>query len=135
MESYELNIISPPRRYHNYFPKGHIPFNKGVPMNKWMDGRKKRKVLKYLELGRIKGNGRLAGANRKAIVGIKDGKLYPFESAVHAAKILKVKGYRVNSRNICRSIHNPQWKAGGFRWFFADEIEKYKDLIVNNFIC
>jgi hypothetical protein len=141
MENYELNIEAPPKRFHNWFPKGHKPFNKGVPMIDWMDGRKIRKVKKYLELGRHLGNKHLPGANRIPIVGIKDGKLYPFDSAVTAARILKSKGVKVCSRNICCVIHcklqknnrNGRYyvrrKAGGYQWFFADQPELYSKLI------
>jgi hypothetical protein len=142
MENYELNIEAPPKRYHNYFPKGHKPFNKGIQMKEWMDGRKIRKVKKYLEIGRRQGNHDLPGANRKAIVGIKDGKIYPFDSAVNAAKILKAKGIRVNAQNInavCNKrveIHGARpyirKKAGGFNWFFADDLKTYSDLLNND---
>lgn len=141
MENYELNIEAPPRRKNNWFPKGHKPFNKGVPMANWMDGRKIRKVKKYLELGRKEGNKDLPGKNRIPIVGIKDGKLSAFSSATEAAKILKAKGIKVNCRNICAVIHQKQvkngnysyirMKAGGYRWFIADQVEKYKDLIIS----
>lgn len=139
MENYILNISAPPKREHNYFPKNHVPFNKDVPMREWMDGRKIKKVMKCLKLGRIKGNQGLAGSNRIPIVGIKDGKLFPFDSAVDAAKILKLKGIKICSRNICAVCHckkvvNGKYSyirktAGGFRFFFADDVEKYKHLI------
>ena len=49
MENYELYIppvlINP---VNGRFRKGHIPFNKGIPMREWMDGRKIRRVKKYL---------------------------------------------------------------------------------------
>lgn len=100
-----------------------------------MDGRKRRKVLKYLELGRKIGNPSLPGSNRKAIVGIKDGKLFPFQGITNAAKILKARGVRICARNISsvcvgKTINVGKYsyvrkKAGGFRWFYADDVEKY----------
>jgi hypothetical protein len=38
MENYELHIDTSPKinRINGYFLKGHIPFNKGVPMKRWM---------------------------------------------------------------------------------------------------
>ena len=139
MENYELYIEAPPKRYHNYYQKGNIPFNKGKPMKEWMDGRKIKKVLKYLEIGRAKGNATMAGANRKQIVGIKDGKLIAFNSAVEASNILKAQGIAINQRNINLVCHKKivvngkysyvRKKAGGFNWFFASDIEDYKDLI------
>jgi hypothetical protein len=143
MENYELKIDTSPRinRLNGQFLKNHKPFNKGIPMKDWMDGRKIRKVKKFLELGRKAGNNDLPGANRIPIVGIKDGKLYPFDSAVNAAKILKAKDIKVCSRNICAVIHCTKQRnnrngkfyirkrAGGFQWFFADEPIKYSHLL------
>ena len=142
MENFELYIDASPKiNYLNgQFLKGHKPFNKGIPMSEWMDGRKKRKVLKCLEIGRKLGNKNLPGLNRKQIVGIKEGKLIPFDSASTAAKILKSKGVKINSRNIC-SVCNEKVqrfgkyqyirkRAGGYQWFFADDINKYKMLMI-----
>jgi hypothetical protein len=142
MENYELIIEAPPRRKNNWFPKGHKPFNKGVRMKDWMDGRKIKRVLKFLEIGRGRGNSGLAGANRKQIVGIKDGKIFSFRSAVDAAKILKARGVKISSRNICsvchqKTVHVGKYsytrkRAGGYQWFFADDTEKYLQIIVKN---
>jgi hypothetical protein len=142
MENFELNIDISTRINHlnGQFIKGHIPFNKGIPQKKWMDGRKRRRVLKYLELGRKQGNHDLARTNRKPVIAIKDGKLFFFDSATNAARILKSKGIRINARNI-NSVCNEKIeivgghpyirkKAGGFQWFFANQPEKYKDLII-----
>lgn len=141
MENYELLIDTSPRinRTNGQFIKNHEPFNKGVPMIKWMDGRKIKKVKKFLEIGRKAGNHDLPGANRIPIVGIKDGKLFPFSCAAMAEKILKAKGIKVNQRNIravclAKPVNNNgvqyvRKKAGDFQWFFADEPEKYAKLI------
>lgn len=139
MENYELNISAPPKKKSGRFQKGNIPFNKGVPMTEWMDGRKIRKVMKYLEIGRKLGNPALPGLNRRSVVGIKDGKLFPFKSIEEAARILKSKGVKVCARNIgatCagKTMYNGKYsyvrkKAGGFRWFYADEVEKYQSLL------
>lgn len=145
MENYELVIDTSPRinRTNGQFIKNHIPFNKGVPMVQWMDGRKIKKVKKFLEIGRKAGNHDLPGANRIPVVGIKDGKLFLFKSSVDAARILNAKGIKVCRRNICSVIHGKpvingkysyvRKKAGGFQWFFADEPEKYSRLLfINN---
>jgi hypothetical protein len=136
MENYELYI--PPvlvNPVNGRFLQGHKPFNKGVPMVKWMDGRKIRKVKKYLEIGRTKGNERLAELNRKKVVSIKDGKLTAYNSITEAALILRDKGINISARNICSVCHAKvvkvrkysyvRKKAGGFQWFFADQPEKY----------
>lgn len=136
MENYELNITAPPKRQHNWFPKGYTPHNKGKKWTDYMDMRKAKRVKKYLELGRIKGNATMASQNKIAIVGIKDGKLTAFSSAIDAAKILKAKGVKVSSRNINKVCHYEPDKngyirkrAGGYAWYFADQVEKYRDLI------
>lgn len=139
MENYELNISAPPKKKSGRFQKGNIPFNKGVPMAEWMDGRKIRKVMKYLEIGRKMGNPSLSGSNRRSVVGIKDGKLFPFESINEAAEILKSKGIKICARNISSVCAGKIVKvgkysyvrknAGGFRWFYADEVEKYQSLL------
>jgi len=143
MENYELILISPPKRKHGYFPKGHKPFNKGVPMKEWMDGRKIRKVKKYLEIGRKLGNGKLlAEYNRKKIVAIKDGKLMAFKSMMDAERILRARGIKISARNISSVCNQKQQKvgkylyirqkAGGFKWFFADDFENYSHLLTND---
>lgn len=145
MENYELTIDTSPRinRINGQFMKDHKPFNKGIAMSTWMDGRKIKKVMKCLEIGRHLGNKHLPGANRIPIVGIKDGKLFPFRSSVDAANILKAKGVKVNARNIravcvgkVEKINKYSFirkKAGGFQWFLADQLEKYSQLLfINN---
>jgi len=140
MENFELYIPTTPRRKNGYFPKGHKPFNKGIPQSIWMDGRKIRKVRKYLEIGRRLGNGKyLAGHNKKRIVGIKNGILTAFPSISDAARILKSKGIKVSARNICAVCHGKivknvkysyiRKRAGGYQWFFAEETEKYMNLL------
>lgn len=141
MENFELYIDTSPRinRTNGRFLKGHEPFNKGLKWPDYMDMRKAKKVKKCLEIGRHLGNSHLAGANRIPVVGIKEGKLFPFESSVTAAKILKAKGVRVNARNIRAVCFGTVFtvgkytyirkKAGGYWWFYADQVEKYKELV------
>jgi hypothetical protein len=137
MENYELYIDSPPKRKNNWFPKGHIPFNKGRPQKEWMDGRKIKRVNRYLEIGRHLGNHDLPGSNSKKIVGIKDGKLIAFKNAITAETILRKNGIEINRRNINKVCHGKselvqkkyniiRKTAGGYQWFFADDVEKYK---------
>jgi len=137
MENYELNINAPPKRINNWFSKGHVPFNKGKKWTEWMDGRKQKKVKKCLKLGR--GNYNLPGANRRAVVAIKDGKLVAYRSATDAAAILKARGVKINRRNICAVCHGEKFtngkysyvrkKAGGYTWHFADDTQKYNHLV------
>jgi hypothetical protein len=137
MENFELTIAAPPKRADGRFQKGQKPFNKGVPMSQWMDGRKMRKVLKYLEIGRKAGNKHLAGSNKIGIVAIKDNRLRAFSSAMDAVKILRTEGVKINARNIravCNQTpvkNNGYWyirkKAGGYEWFNADDYGRYKE--------
>jgi hypothetical protein len=56
-----------------------------------------------------------------------------------AATILKAKGVKVCARNISSvcsgksvTVNGRSYsrrKAGGFRWFYADEVEKYSKLV------
>ena len=104
-----------------------------------MDGRKIRKVKKYLELGRINGNPGLPGNNRKPIVGIKDGKLIAFNYAGTAERFLKAQGVSVNRRNINTVCNKKIFKvgkysyvrkhAGGYRWFFESDIDRWAKYI------
>jgi len=142
MENYELNISTPPKRINNWFPKGHIPFNKDKKWTDYLDMRKARRMKKNLEIGRKLGNKNLPDANRRTVVAIKDGKLTAYRSATDAAIILQSKGIKINRRNICAVCHGKRVmvgkysyirkKAGGYQWFFAEDIEKYKDLMQQN---
>jgi hypothetical protein len=143
MESYDL-YLDPPgiNPVTGRFRKGMIPFNKGLKWTDYMDTRNAKKALKCLEKGRIKGNKHLAGSNRIAIVRIDDGKLTAYNSAAEAAKILKQQGLRISAHNIrivcngkgekTRWAYHYRKTAGGFRWFNASDVEKYKGLLSDN---
>lgn len=113
------------------FRKGHIPFNKNIPMQKWMDGRKIKKVMKYLEIGRGMGNPGLAGHNSKRVVAINGSKIVSFASACAAQRILRQRDIKISAKNInlvCNKkiVKNGKYNytrkhAGGYQWFFADD--------------
>jgi hypothetical protein len=130
MENYEL-YIEPIRInvINGQFRKGHIPWNKGKKWYEWMDGRKQKRVLKYLEIGRKLGNKQLAGNNKIEVIGIKNGQLLSYKSATDAEKVFKFVGIKVNKRNINKVCHGLRKRAGGYQWFFASDVEKYKNLI------
>lgn len=144
MESYEL-YIDPPKvnPVNGRFLPGHKPFNKGKKWIDYMDMRKSKRVKKNLEIRRKMGNKKLAGANRIPIVGIKEGKLIAYKSSIEAAKILRAQGIKINARNIryvCAGTINKskfgkyeynyiRKRAGGYQWFYADDTEKYRDLL------
>ena len=133
---FELHLEPKFNRKTGHFYAGHIPWNKGKKMKDWMDGRKIKRVLSYLELGRKAGNKDLPGRNKIEIVGILDGKLYPFKSSVDAEQQLRADGIKVNARNIravclgtVDKLGYVRKKAGGFMWFPAKDVKKYKDLV------
>lgn len=133
MERHELDLKVPnkPRPAKPWqFQKGRVPHNKGVPLNKWMDGRKIKKVLGYLELHRA-GNPHFGKTikNHRAVVGIKDGKMYPFNSLEEAARKLNEKGIKCSACNIRRSSKYGKYKAGGLMWFYADEPQNWSHLV------
>ena len=141
-ESFELYIDASPgiNRVNGRFLRGHVPFNKGLKWPDYMDARKAAVVKKNLDLGRKAGNKHLAGSNKKPVVAMRDNKLISFKSAIDAQRILRSRGIKVNKNNI-NSVCNEKVelvggeyqytrkRAGGFRWFFADDVEKYKDLL------
>lgn len=99
------------QRNNGRFVKGMIPHNKGKKWNEWMDGRKQRKVRNCLI---HTGNPTLPGWNRKAIIAIKDGKEYWFESSMMAAKKLNLCG-----RNIRHVAEGKRKSCGGFQFKWA----------------
>lgn len=106
------------------FLKGSIPHNKGKKWSEWVDGRKKRKMLRNLQLGRKNVNPKIAGANAIKIVAIKNGKFYPFESSEHAQRITGI-----TARNIRSVCAGKRKKAGGFQWFYDKDINIWKHLL------
>jgi hypothetical protein len=121
-----INYLFIPEQKSTKFKKGNIPHNKGKKWSEWLDGRKKKKILKNLELGRINGNPNLAGANAIKIIGIKGGKFCPFDSSEDAQRKTGI-----CARNI-RSVCNKKRKtAGGVVWFFESDNE-WTELINKN---
>lgn len=57
-----INPIANRNAVNGRFLKGIIPHNKGKKWSDYIDGRKKRKMLKGLELGRNQGNPKIAGS-------------------------------------------------------------------------
>lgn len=148
MENFELYIepkVKPYNPVNGRFLKGNIPFNKGLKWVDYMDMRKAKKVLKCLDIGRIEGNKKMPDINSKQIIGIKDGKLISFKNSRIAEEFLKAQGVKVNRRNISSVCNQKVQKikcnygryeydyirrrAGGYSWFFAKDIDRYKDLI------
>lgn len=98
------------------FMKNSIPHNKGKKWKDYIDGRKKRRMLKGLELGRKQGNPNLAGANALKIVGIKNGKFCVFESSEDAFRKTNI-----CARNIRSCCSGKRKTAGGVSWFFESD--------------
>ena len=111
---------------------GTIPHNKGKKWDEWqtLDGRKRRKILNRLKLGRKKGNPDLPGANRKTIIAVKDGRIVGvFESAKQAANKITAGNFSEKSvrRNINHCCNKKRKKCMGLMWFFEkdDDILNY----------
>jgi hypothetical protein len=95
------------------FYKGHTPHNKGKKWSEWLDGRKKRKILKNLtHVGRPD----IGGWNEKQVVGISiDGKACVFESSKDVERKLGIESRNV--RGCCEGKRN---LAGGLFFMWAD---------------
>lgn len=121
----ELNLQRIPQTVNptnGQFLKGKKPFNKGVPMSEWMDGRKIKRVLKGLNR-----NGRkdIGGWNKKSVVAIKDGKFMgQFNSSQEAGKRTGIQ-----SRNIRKVCNKERNKAGKMNWFFESDNSWHELLI------
>jgi hypothetical protein len=63
------------------------------------------------------------------IIGIKNGKAFPFESSFHAARFLNAKNIAGCAKNIQKVCHGERKTIKGIMWFFERDFEKYKDLI------
>lgn len=98
------------------FLKGHIPFNKGKKWSDYIDGRKKRKMLKKLSLGR-KGNPSIAGHNARQVVALKDKRLIAVYPSSNAAE----RKTGICSRNIRSCCYGIRKHARGYEWFFEDD--------------
>lgn len=105
----------PKSKPNGQFVKGNIPFNKGKKWDEWMDGRKQRKVRRCLI---HTGNPNLPGWNKKAVAGVRDGKVVFFESANDAERKTGI-----TARNIRNCCAKHRKHAGGCEWFFADDSE------------
>ena len=111
----------PHRNKKGQFTHALIPHNKGKRWVDYMDMRHARKILGCL---RRTGNPNLPGANRKKIVGVKNGKCGVYDSSCDAERRLGI-----IARNIRKCCHKERNHAGGIRWFYFDSDEwiKYID--------
>lgn len=65
----------------------------------------------------VKKSGRDPKWNKRPIVGIKNGKVYPFESCYHAARKLKAKNVHTMARNILKVCNKQRKTICGIMWF------------------
>jgi hypothetical protein len=112
----ELYLPMTKNPYNGQFMKGHKPFNKGKKQSEWMDGRKRKRILKYLEIGRAKGNATMAGWNAKITLMLNDGKIIGVFKSTNDA------GQKTNicSRNIRSVCCGKRKRAGGFEWQYEN---------------
>jgi hypothetical protein len=59
------------------------------------------------------------------IIGVKNGKLFPFPSCYHAARFLKAKNVHTMARNILKVCNGERKTIQGIKWFFERDHEKY----------
>lgn len=124
--------IPPVRLYRN--PKngrilpGYIPPNKGKKWGEYNVPRKSRKKI----LANLSDEGRRLGglAHKERIcikvVGIKNGEFMGvFESAAAAEVVLRNKGIKIRATNIRHCCYGKRPTAGGFKWFYEADFEKW----------
>lgn len=119
--------IPPERPGRNFvtgrFLKGNAPHNKGKKWADYIDGRKIRRMLKGLELGR-KGKRNIGGWNKRTVVAIKEGSLmgvYPSTSEAERKT-------GICSRNIRSCCSGKRKHAGDYQWFWEND-NKWCNLI------
>lgn len=104
---------------NGYFIKGRTPHNKGKKWSEWMEPEKQEKVIRNLHRN---GNpSAIAGKNAIKIIGIKNGKFCPFESAKDAERKLGICAR--NIRTVCKGQRK---LAGGWQWFNENSNEWLK---------
>jgi hypothetical protein len=108
------------------FLKGHTPFNKGKKMSEWMDGRKIKKVMKCLELGRT-GNPNIPGSNKRQVIGIRGGKIVGVYPSLDAAG-RRLGLFSQNIRHCCRGRRK---RCGGITWFYESDFEKWSNFLTD----
>lgn len=115
----ELHI--PPKRiYRNpvngRFLKGITPHNKGKKWEEWMDKETIERVRKTA-LKNLRPNYNLS-ANRRAVVALKDNKLYKvYPSILDAAHSLGMN----NGSNISACCKGKRKHVAGLRWFYEED--------------
>jgi len=123
MELYLPPILPKPK--NGRFVKGSIPHNKGKKWSDYMDMRKGKRVIRRNLTNR--GNPNLPGANRKAVVMIKDNRLIAvFSSAMKASETTNL--IRENISKCCRKLRRSH---GGYKWFYETDFENWKKEIQN----
>ena len=104
------------------------PPNKGKKWGEYNVPEESRKAI----LANLTNEGRMKGALAKKkiysqrIVGIKDRKFFgEFESAADAARNLQSVGIKVCSENIRTCCKGKRTSAGGVKWFYEHDFEKW----------
>ena len=106
------------------FMKGHEPWNKGKKAKEYLSQESYNRMIAGLSR---QGRKDIGGQNKREIVAFKDNKFVGvFESSVAAGRKLNV-----CARNIRSVCHGKRKHAGGYRFFFVENYEKYKHLINN----
>lgn len=113
------------RNAKGQFNKGCTSCNKGKKWDDWLSKEAQEKIKKSHS-----NNGRMdiGGWNKRAVLAIKDRKIVGyFESATDASKKTLI-----TRRNITSVCQGKRKHAGGFQWFYEDEVGKWIKEIDNN---
>ena len=108
--------------------RGHIPANKGKKWDEYNVPEESRKKIlsNFTNEGRMKGALADKKRNNIKIIGIKERKFYgEFESAASAARNLQGLGIKVYSENIRTCCKGKRTSAGGVKWFYESDFEKW----------
>ena len=113
--------------------RGHIPANKGKKWGEYNVPEESRKKI----LANLSNEGRRLGGlapknrNQKRVVGIKDKKFFcDFDCAGDAATSLRNAGITINVSNIRACCRGNRPSAGGIKWFYENDFEKWHNEIV-----
>lgn len=112
---------------------GHIPANKGKKWGEYnVPEESRKKILANFSNNADRLKGALAKKERysQKVIGIKDRKFFgEFDSAADAARDLQAIGIKVCSENIRTCCKGKRTSAGGVKWFYERDFDKWNSEI------
>ena len=109
--------------------RGNIPTTKGKKWGEYNVPKESRKKIlaNFTNEGRKRGTQISVNTTSKKIIGIKNGKFFSdFASASEAARKLQSIGIKVYSQNIRNCCKGKRPSAGGIKWFYEKDFEKWQ---------